>query len=113
MTAGLCQQFLYLEGLLQAASIKTERNQCFDQNDIKRNIPYGINYYYSKPTCNKPLMAVQINQPTRCNNFSSLLLDVYVRLNMFRVSPRPSSGAQQLPASPTTTNRTDITTLQR
>ena len=38
----------------------------------------------------------QINQPTRCNNFSSLLLDVYVQLNMFRASSRPSSGAQQL-----------------
>jgi len=40
----------------------------------------------------------QINRPTRCNNFSSLLLDVYsyVRLNMSRASSRPSSGAQQL-----------------
>jgi len=37
----------------------------------------------------------QINQPTRCNNFSSLLLDVY-SLNMFRTSTRPSSGAQEL-----------------
>jgi len=39
---------------------------------------------------------IQINQPTRCNNFSSLLLDVYLQLNMFRASSRPSSGAQQL-----------------
>jgi len=39
---------------------------------------------------------VQINQPTRGNIFSSLLLDVYLRLNMFRASSRPSSGAQQL-----------------
>ena len=40
----------------------------------------------------------QINQPSRYNNFSSLLLDVYsyVQLNMFRASSRPSSGAQQL-----------------
>jgi len=37
---------------------------------------------------------VPINEPTRCNNFPSLLLDDYVRLNMFRVSTRPSSGAQ-------------------
>jgi len=36
----------------------------------------------------------QINQPTRCNNFSSLLLDFYVQLNMFRASSRPSSEAQ-------------------
>jgi len=33
------------------------------------------------------------NQPTRCNSFTSLLLDVYVWLNMFRALPRPSSGA--------------------
>jgi hypothetical protein len=39
---------------------------------------------------------IQINQPTRCNNFSNLLLDVYLQLNMFRASSRPSSGAQQL-----------------
>ena len=38
-----------------------------------------------------------INQPTRCNNFSSFLLDVYsyVQLNMFRASPRPSSAMKQ------------------
>ena len=36
---------------------------------------------------------IQINQPTRCNSFTSLLLDIYVRLNMFRASPRPSPGA--------------------
>jgi len=35
---------------------------------------------------------IQINQPTRCNSFTSLLLDVYVRLNMFRAPLRPSSG---------------------
>jgi hypothetical protein len=38
----------------------------------------------------------QINQPNWCNSFSSLLLDVYVQLNMFWKSSRPSSGAQQL-----------------
>jgi hypothetical protein len=42
------------------------------------------------------LTIIQINQPTRCNNSSSLLLDVYVQLNMFRASLRPSFGAQQL-----------------
>jgi len=36
---------------------------------------------------------IQTIQPTRCNSFTSLLLDVYVWLNMFRASPRPSSGA--------------------
>ena len=46
--------------------------------------------------------AFQINQPTRCNNFSSLLLDIYsyVQLNMFRSSSCPSSGAQQRQLQP-------------
>jgi len=39
---------------------------------------------------------IPVNQPNRCDNFPSLLLDFYVRLNMFRGSSRPSSGAQQL-----------------
>ena len=43
---------------------------------------------------------IQINQPTRCNNLSSLLLDVYLQLNMFWASPRPSLGAQQLQQQP-------------
>jgi hypothetical protein len=43
---------------------------------------------------------IQINQPTRCNNFSSLLLDVYLQLNMFQASSRPLSGAQQLQWQP-------------
>jgi hypothetical protein len=41
------------------------------------------------------IVAIQINQPTRCNSFSSLLLDVYVQLNMFCASSRPPSGAVQ------------------
>ena len=47
------------------------------------------------PKKNSPSI-IQINQPTRRNNFSSLLRDVYLQLNMFRESSRPSSGAQQL-----------------
>jgi hypothetical protein len=36
---------------------------------------------------------IQIIQLTRCNSFTSLLLDVYVWLNMFWESPCRSSGA--------------------
>ena len=43
---------------------------------------------------------IQIYQPTKCNIFSSLLLEVYVQLKMFRASSRPSSGAQQLQQQP-------------
>jgi len=32
---------------------------------------------------------IQIIQPTRCNSFTSLLLDVHVWLNTFRPSPCP------------------------
>jgi hypothetical protein len=39
------------------------------------------------------LTTIQINQPANCNSFTSLLLDVYVRLNMFWAPLRPSSGA--------------------
>jgi len=80
---------------------------------------------------------IQINQSTRCKNFSGLLLDLYVQLSVFRASSRPSSGPQQLrkkplvlplerggssavgcgragrPTGPTTTNSTAITTLRR
>jgi len=37
--------------------------------------------------------SIQINQPTRCNSFTSLLLDVYVWFNMFWAPICPSSGA--------------------
>jgi len=36
---------------------------------------------------------IQISQLTRCNTVTSLLLHVYVWLNMFRAPLRPSSGA--------------------
>ena len=42
---------------------------------------------------------IQIIQPIRCNSFTSLSLDVYVWLNMFRASPRPSSGAYNCTSS--------------
>jgi hypothetical protein len=45
---------------------------------------------------NLTLQLIPINQSTRCNNLSSLLLGVYVQLNMFRAFSRPSSRAQQL-----------------
>jgi hypothetical protein len=38
--------------------------------------------------------------PTRCNNFPVYYPDVYLQLNMFRMFPRPSSGAQCLQWQP-------------
>jgi len=69
-------------------------------------------YIYIKPNCppkkclfgktqdyGKRNFRLQINQPTRCNSFTSLLLDVYVWLNMFRAPLRPSSGAYNFNSS--------------
>jgi hypothetical protein len=50
----------------------------------------------TSPTAQNSSSVIQINQPTRYNNFSSLLLDVYLQLNTFRAFLHPSSGAQQL-----------------
>ena len=44
------------------------------------------------PDCNHS-RTVKLIQPTRCNSFTSLLLDVHMWLNVFRASPRPSRGA--------------------
>jgi len=61
-----------------------------------RNWYYYLPGYYVVHPESECSIQIKINQPTRYNNFSSLLLDVYVQLNMFRASSRPSSVAQQL-----------------
>jgi hypothetical protein len=40
--------------------------------------------------------SIQINQPTRCINLSTLLPVALIQLNMFRTFSRPLSGAYQL-----------------
>jgi len=57
---------------------------------------FGLMEFWSNFKNYVGFQIIQINQPTRRNKFSTLLLDVYVQLNMFRASSRPSSGAQQL-----------------
>jgi hypothetical protein len=74
------------EGFYSASSFDVVTQRAPKYN-LKRQ-----NYNHSKKK--RTEFAIQINQPTRCNNFSSLLLDVYLQLNMFRASSRPSSGAQ-------------------
>jgi len=65
---------------------------------VTNNLTYYPNatYLASKVCKSVHHHTFQINQPTRCNNFSSLLLDIYAQLNMCRASSWPSSGAQQL-----------------
>jgi hypothetical protein len=64
-------------------------------NSLLQNKKLGLKFKVCKSVHH---CSIQINQPTRCNNFSSLLLDVYIQLSMFWASSRPSSGAQQLQA---------------
>jgi fucose 4-O-acetylase-like acetyltransferase len=55
---------------------------------------YPVDYSLNNHCCeNFKFHSIQIIQQTRCNSFTSLLLDIYVWLNMFQASPRPSSGA--------------------
>ena len=72
------------------------------QNVINQGtqIPQLSNFHIFKVCQSMHHHTIKVNQPTRCNNFSSLLFDVYVQLNMFRASSRPSSGAQQLQQQP-------------
>jgi len=50
-------------------------------------------FHFKKSSKFRQNFMSQINEPTRCNSFTSLLLDVYVWLNMFLAPPCPSSGA--------------------
>jgi hypothetical protein len=52
--------------------------------------------FFSLTILTEVQIQIQINQPTKFNNFSNLLFEVYLQLNMFRASSRPSSGAQRL-----------------
>jgi hypothetical protein len=72
---------------LKNLSSKAGVENCFG------GVPSRISDFISLVNIN---YSFQINQPTRCNNFSSLLLGVYVQLSMFQASSRPSSGTQQL-----------------
>jgi hypothetical protein len=81
--------FLYNKGAMIRDKIKS-RAGCFGLSQCP-----GINPEFRLTNVWKMF---QINQPTRCNNFSGLLLDVYayLEINMFPASSCPSSGAQQL-----------------
>jgi len=80
-----------LSVLLCSAYLYTRRNKEKTKDTIHSIIlPFCNNITNDIWTKHCP---IQINLPTRCNNFTSLLLDVYVWLNMFRAPLRPSSGA--------------------
>jgi hypothetical protein len=101
-------------------SMQTDRqdksNSCFYKFVVRRSVHHHT---------------IQINQPTRCNSFTSLLRDVYVWLNTFWAPPHPSSGAYNCTRSlwfyhwrvavgvslvmvwQTTTNNTPTATMQR
>jgi len=49
-------------------------------------------FVYQVGNNKKVILWCTAKQTSRCNSFTSLLLDVYVWLNMFRALPCPSSG---------------------
>jgi len=53
--------------------------------DVALNQPH-INAFYFTERPKFSFHFFQLNQPTRCSKFSSLLLDVYLQLNMFQAS---------------------------
>jgi hypothetical protein len=48
------------------------------QRDVRGSVHYSI---------------IHIENPTRCNSVSKFLFHIYMKLNMFRATRRPSSGA--------------------
>jgi hypothetical protein len=67
----------------QYVSILSKNSKSFEKTYWSWNIYFELLYDSS----------FQTNQPTRCNTFTGLLLDVHMWLNMFQTSSRPSSGA--------------------
>ena len=108
-------------------------DSCLSVQEIFRLLWKAKVHYHFKFCKSVHHHTILINQPTRCNISSSLLLDFCVQLNMFWASSSLSSGVQQLQkqplvlplerggsstvgrsrACPTTTNSTAITPLQR
>jgi hypothetical protein len=64
------------------------QNNC---HRVATQLQLNISYIYIYKI--KKNKIIQINHPTKCNSFTSLLHDVFVWLNMFWALPRPSSGA--------------------
>jgi len=60
---------------------------------FSRNRPWAVHETNAE---SKTVFRNSNKSPTKCNNFSSILLDVYLQLSMFWASSRPLSGAQQL-----------------
>jgi hypothetical protein len=91
----MAEEFIYINALIYAlVHLYDFQETCDVCSNTTRQVRLWV---YLFKVC-KPVHyhTIQINQPTRCKDFSSLLLDVYLQLNMFRASSCPSSGAQQL-----------------
>jgi len=71
-----------LRASIITTTTKTERDKVHTKGQNDASVTYSEKYHRS----------IKINQPIRCNNFTNLLLDVYVWLNMFRAHLRPSLG---------------------
>jgi hypothetical protein len=102
---------------------KPTDNCCTDLDDCATGVS-NVRHLLMDIT-NQVLHSIQINQPTRCNSFTSLLFDVYVWLTILRATLRSSSGAYNCTrglwfyrssvvgrGQQTTTNNAPTTTLQ-
>jgi hypothetical protein len=85
-------KYLQQEARLKTFCIETPMTVDSSRNASRlyRHHDFRINFDVRKSV---HYHTIQINHPTRCRIFISLLLDVYVWLNMFREPLRPSSGA--------------------
>jgi len=116
---------------LRGSSI-TLRHTTFGRTPLDQSSVRCRDFYLTKYNTHTTKMHfIQINQPMKCNSFTSLLLDLYVWLSMFRAPLRPSLGAYNCTRSlwfyrwrvavgallvvvcQTTTNNAATTTLQR
>jgi hypothetical protein len=70
-----------------------DRNIKFTSSITFRHITNNYSLHFFDVCKSVHHHTIQINQPTRCSSFTSLLPGVYVWLNMFRAPLRPSSGA--------------------
>jgi len=95
----LCTSVTILFFLLYVFNLFTEHSKILPKFCIYVHATYNINltrteYIFKFNVCKSMHHhTIQINKPTRCINLSSLLLDVYVQLNMFWASSLLSSGA--------------------
>jgi hypothetical protein len=87
-------KFSFANGLYRSRVIAATTVHLTTESLVKLCCLVSASYFKEFKVCKlEHHQTIQINQPTRYNNLSSLLLDFYLQLNMLRASSLPSSGA--------------------